>query len=62
MPLFRTLIRSSRAAAALSLRKPTFHTRVTMAQATARYMGSVSAFDSGVFRTLFGTDEIRKVS
>ncbi|CAK43663.1 hypothetical protein CBS63078_65 [Aspergillus niger] len=26
-----------------------------------RYIGSVSAIDSGIFRTLFGTEEIRKV-
>jgi hypothetical protein len=28
---------------------------------SVRCMGSVSAIDSGVFRSLFGTDEIRKV-
>lgn len=26
-----------------------------------RHLGSVSAIDSSIFRTLFGTDEIRKV-
>jgi hypothetical protein len=41
--------------AAKKLNNPACFTR------SLRRMGSVSAIDSGIFRSLFGTDEIRQV-
>ncbi|KAF1996671.1 3-carboxy-cis,cis-muconate cycloisomeras-like protein [Amniculicola lignicola CBS 123094] len=35
--------------------------KIPTVRSPRRYMGSVSAIDSAIFRTLFGTDEIRKV-
>ena len=44
------------------LRTPLLRSRVVVPSTTfRRNMGSVSAIDSAIFRSLFGTDEIRKV-